>query len=130
IVDGGLLLNFPLGLLTDPGKDLESVMGKPDPKARVLGLFLDDQKSVPGVPERESFDDASIVQRSSRLIQTMNAAINKDLIEPHADKICAIGVRGYNVLEFDMTAERFGDLVNGGRCAMTAYLKEHRFAFR
>src|SRR5581483_9490388 len=51
IVDGGVLSNFPIGLVAERTPETLSIMGDTDPQAaQNLGLLIDETLAVPGVP--------------------------------------------------------------------------------
>jgi NTE family protein len=73
IVDGGVLSNFPLQLLTSHESDVAAVMGDTDPDgAPNLGLLIDETLPVPnaGQPATPKADDslkADLLQHTKRL---------------------------------------------------------------
>jgi predicted acylesterase/phospholipase RssA len=131
VVDGGVLSNFPLKYFLDPRHSKsDSVLGPlPEgPKARTLGLLLDETKEPPQPivsKKRERYAERLPVYESlSRLSDTMTSAWDKEAIEEAgATKlVCKIGVKDVDTLDFDMTDDQLKALVESGRQAMSDYL--------
>jgi predicted acylesterase/phospholipase RssA len=132
IVDGGLLSNFPLKFLLNDQKysTPDGLMG-PLPggqSARILGLLLDSNKEAPKEIARKKeryAERLAVYQSVSRLIDTITSASDKEAIEEYRAEphICRIGVRGVDLLDFEMTEDQLKALVKGGDTAMTDYLK-------
>jgi len=125
IVDGGVLSNFSLRLLVDEASpDIREIMGKGDREGgRILGLLLDEHKAVPGADVGNGLPEPKITERTARLMETLTGAWDRDIIEQHRKHICAIGARGFGMLEFGLSPDRLELLLNSGRCAMTEHLK-------
>lgn len=131
IVDGGILSNFPIKLLLHQDPETTNVMGEPT-SDHVLGLLIDEQLEVPGaVADSESdsnfsshidFKRLRMVQRVSRLINTMIKGHDVGDIRQHADKVCRLPAKGYGITEFDMNPARRQALINAGKMAMRQYL--------
>jgi predicted acylesterase/phospholipase RssA len=129
IVDGGVLSNFPLKYLVDGRHTQESgVLGafRSDVEARPLGLLLDETKEAAGAPSREEkrrmAEQLPAYQSISRLVDTMSSAWDQEAIDANLEKICRIGVKGYDTLDFDMEKSRLDLLVASGRDSMRDYL--------
>lgn len=123
IVDGGVLSNFPIRLIDQL---VPEIMGDTDPAAALnLGLLLDEALVVPGVnPAPPSLpQEMRVVQRLSRLMDTMMGAQDNDEIRQHADEICRLPVKGYGTTEFDMPDAKLKALVDAGHEALVAHLK-------
>ena len=139
IVDGGLLSNFPINLLTSTNNEVKTIMGNTDPSAVPnLGLLVDENLEVKDSgtaiencadgSEGELVDDfkrLKTVQRINRLVNTMTNAHDRLSIREHSDEICRLPAKGYGTTEFSMSAERLKALVNAGRNAMKEYFDKH-----
>ncbi len=128
IVDGGVLSNFPIRLIAEPAPDL---MGSTDPDGALnLGLLLDETLAIPGTnpPHPPPIGDLRVVQRISRLVDTMMGAQDNDDIREHAAEICRLPVKGYGTTEFDMPEPKLHALVQAGHDAVAAHLKGRSLA--
>jgi predicted acylesterase/phospholipase RssA len=134
IVDGGVLSNFPINLLTSGDPWVKAIMGgtEPDPTS-VIGLLIDESLPVedaPPAPEDDGEEDRIVdevkklrtVSRVSRLIGTMTGARDNQLIRSNEKIICRVPAETYGTMEFDMTEERRKALVRAGENAMAAHL--------
>jgi NTE family protein len=124
IVDGGVLSNFPIRLIDE---SVPEIMGDTDPDGALnLGLLLDENLAVPGVtPTRPPLplQEMRVVQRLTRLMDTMMGAQDNEEMRQHASEICRLPVKGYGTTEFDMPDARLQALVQGGRTALEAHLQ-------
>jgi NTE family protein len=129
IVDGGVLSNFPITLIAEPAPDL---MGNTDPNAALnLGLLLDEKLAVPGMDAAlppKPLGQLRVVQRVSRLIDTMMGARDNDEMRAHVQEICRLPVKGYGTTEFDMPDEKMQALVAGGFSTTIDHLKKRGLA--
>ena len=124
-VDGGMLSNFPISQLTAPNPAIMGTTTLPD--ALVLGLLLDGYLPIPGLPPappKKPSEDLKVVERVSRLIDTMMEASDNAGIETHSEAICRLPVLGVGTTEFDMSSQKLAALVNGGHAAMMNYLTQ------
>ena len=136
IVDGGVLSNFPLRLLTSHEPDVVAVMGDTDPDgAPNLGLLIDETLAVPnaGQPATSKADDSlkadllqhtkrlRTIQRIKRLVDTMTGSFDQRIIEMHGDEVCRLPAGGYGTTEFDMSEQRMTALIEAGRAAMNTF---------
>jgi predicted acylesterase/phospholipase RssA len=125
-VDGGMLSNFPIGLISGPATE---VMGDPPAsQALSLGLMLDEKLSASGAPPAspsEPVDDLKVIRRVEKLLDTMMGAADNAEVDAHASEICRLPVKGYGTTEFNMSSEKLAFLIQSSHDAMTAYLKEH-----
>jgi len=123
-VDGGVLSNFPIRLIAEPAPD---IMGDTDPNGALnLGLLLDETLAIPGtnpVLPPEPLEQLRVVQRISRLMDTMMGAQDNDEIRQRASEICRLPVKGYGTTEFNMADARLKALVDGGASAVIAHLQ-------
>lgn len=119
-VDGGVLSNFPLRLVTERVPD---IMGDTDPNAAgTIGLFLDGTIPADGKEGAAPRPRLRVADRVTRLIDTMTDAEDQRVMAAHQDCVCRIPVGGFGTTEFRMSAERQAVLINSGREAMTNYL--------
>jgi NTE family protein len=137
-VDGGVLSNFPIRLIDESVPEL---MGGTDPNGALnLGMLLDETLAIPGanptvsnptIPNAASPSNVAgqlrVVQRVSRLMDTMMGAQDNAEIRAHASEICRLPVKGYGTTEFDMPDARLKALVEGGRQAMLSHLTARNF---
>jgi len=123
-VDGGVLSNFPLALVTGSSADTEDIMGKTNPNgAGTLGLLLDETMEVPGVPDESTRRPRlRASDRATRLIDAMTGTSDAAVMREHADYICRLPVKGYGTTEFRMAKEKMSALIAAGRDAMNRYL--------
>jgi predicted acylesterase/phospholipase RssA len=131
IVDGGVLSNFPIKLIAE---SVPEIMGDTDPNGALnLGLLLDEMLAIPGtnpaLPPKD-LTQLPVVQRVSRLIDTMMGAQDNDEIRKHQSEICRLPVKGYGTTEFNMAAPKLRSLVEGGHGAMAAHLKSRGLSGR
>ena len=124
IVDGGVLSNFPIRLIAE---SVPEIMGDTDPAAALnLGLLLDENLAVPGVqptPPPVPLDEMRVVQRLSRLMDTMMGAQDNQEIRQRASEVCRLPVKGYGTTEFNMPDAKLQALVEAGRSAMVTHLQ-------
>jgi predicted acylesterase/phospholipase RssA len=129
MVDGGVLSNFPIRLIAE---SVPEIMGDTDPNGALnLGLLLDENLPVPGVaptPPPLPVDELRVVQRLSRLMDTMMGAQDNEEIRQHASEICRLPVKGYGTTEFDMPQPKLQALVDAGRASVTAHLQSRNLA--
>jgi predicted acylesterase/phospholipase RssA len=125
MVDGGVLSNFPIRLIAE---SVPEIMGDTDPGGALnLGLLLDENLPVPGVnpvPPPFPVNELRVVQRLSRLMDTMMGAQDNDEIRQHAAEICRLPAKGYGATEFDMPQPKLQALVETGRTSMVAHLRD------
>ncbi len=135
LIDGGVLSNFPLHLLTSELDEVREIMGPLDPDAAPnLGLLIDERLPVPGQPPvgTSAIDqvfELPALRRMTRLMETMLNAHDRAVIEASManGEICRLPAQGYGSLEFGMTDARRAALIEAGRAAAAAYL-DARFA--
>ncbi|MCC7539980.1 MAG: patatin-like phospholipase family protein [Deltaproteobacteria bacterium] len=135
IVDGGVLSNFPIQLLTANLAEVVEVMGDADPAAVPnVGFLIDENLRVEDAPQPgcEAEPDAGLLddllrsspaQRVRRLLDTMMHAHDRMVIERCManQEICRLPAGGYRTSEFDMSEPRLEALVQAGRRATKAY---------
>ncbi len=136
IVDGGVLSNFPIHLLTSTDKEVTDIMGDTDPAAVPnLGFLIDEKLTVKGSGEAEEPEGTDsteggmldnikrlkTVRRIGRLIDTMTGAHDLASIEAHKNEICRLPAKGYGTTEFGMKGDRMQALINAGEKAMREY---------
>lgn len=129
IVDGGVLSNFPIRLIAE---SVPEIMGDTDPAVALnLGLLLDETLPVPGVdPTRPpvSPDELRVVQRLSRLMDTMMRAQDNEEIRRRASEICRLPVKGCGTTEFNMPPDKLQALVEAGHDTMVSHLQSRNLA--
>jgi len=122
VVDGGVLSNFPIRLIAE---SVPEIMGDTDPNGALnLGLLLDEKLPVPGEPAKPPAVSSQlrVVQRLTRLMDTMMGAQDNQEIRDHASEICHLPVQGYGTTEFDMPDDKLQALVSAGQAALEAHL--------
>ncbi len=123
-VDGGVLSNFPLALVTESSPEIAAIMGNTDANgAGTLGLLLDHALPVPGAqvsdtrrPRLRSAD------RVTRLIDAATSTSDNSVMRLYPNLICHLPVQGYGTTEFRMSQDRMNLLIAAGRDAMNRYL--------
>ena len=133
ILDGGVLMNFPLRLLLEKSQQAEALMGPPSPRKDVhnIGLYLDDQRAIPGIEAGSSLlEDVPLYRTVSGLVETITDTWDQQVNEVFQDQICTIGARGIGALELDIDDVRLLMLVNSGACAMIEHLKKRGLAVK
>jgi NTE family protein len=127
MVDGGVLSNFPIRLIAESAPDIIEIMGDTDPNAALnLGLLLDKQLAIPGInpaAPSQSGEQLQVVQRVSRLIDTMMGAADNDEIRRRSAEICRLPVKGVGTTEFGMSDQKLQSLITGGHDAVVAHLE-------
>jgi predicted acylesterase/phospholipase RssA len=141
-VDGGVLSNFTIHLLSSTDDEVKAVMGEIDPKAAPnLGLLIDEKLPVAGSGEAEKPKGSAelagglldnvlrlkTVQRIRRLVDTMTSAHDQFSVEEHAGEVCRLPAQGYGTTEFDMSDTRLLALLAAGEKAMQAHLNVRGF---
>jgi NTE family protein len=128
IVDGGLLSNFPIELFVSRAKTVMAVMGE-EVSEHVMGLMIDESMEVPGAAvtppaqPKPGVGDLRTVHRISNLINTMTGARDKNVIDAFEKLVVRLPAKGYGTVEFDMSDERRGLLVEAGRGVMRDYMQ-------
>jgi NTE family protein len=132
IVDGGVLSNFPMHLLTTSLSEVVEIMGEADPLAIPnLGFLIDEELAVPGSAAAVRTSAApKPFRRVTRLIDTMLNAHDREIIERSLkdDEVCRLPAAGYGTAEFDMSPQRFDALVEAGRRAAQSYFDRREAA--
>ena len=119
-VDGGVLSNFPLRLVTER---VPEIMGNLDPDAAgTIGLFLDATIPADGKDGGAPRPRLRVADRVTRLIDTMTDAEDQRVMAAYPACVCRIPVGGFGTTEFRMSAERQAVLIKSGRDAMANYL--------
>ena len=125
IVDGGVLSNFPIHLLSTDLDEVVEIMGEADPFAIPnLGFLIDEELEVEGnPPAARNTATPKTLRRMTRLIDTMLNAHDRQIIERclENNEVCRLPAAGYGTAEFDMSPARFDALVRAGRAAARAY---------
>jgi NTE family protein len=124
IVDGGVLSNFPMHLLSTDLAEVVEIMGETDPLAIPnLGFLIDEELHVDGSPPARASTTPKPFRRVTRLIDTMLNAHDRQIIERclKNDEVCRLPAAGYGTSEFDMSPARFDALVRAGQRAAREY---------
>lgn len=131
IVDGGVLSNFPMHLLTSDLAEVVAIMGESDPQAVPnIGFLIDEELPVEGTADAGSrkgllarLAEARPIRRVRRLVETMMNAHDHAVIDLCLAKheICRLPAAGYSATDFDMGEERLRALVEAARRAARAY---------
>ena len=135
MVDGGVLSNFPLALVTSKSETVRAVMGDEDPDAVPnIGFLIAEElevKNAPAPEEEAAGEDGGVLQnvtrlrtvrRTRKLMNAMMAAHDKRVINANPEEICRLPAQGYGTTEFDMSAERLKALIEAGAAATHDYL--------
>lgn len=138
IVDGGVISNFPLGLLLSKDPNIREVMGRSSNPGRVIGLLIDTTLPVPGSEETtakksslEYFKPSDknwqmVIDRFTNLSDTMLRGHDNLVRLAYPDRVCRLPAQGYDTMEFDMSDERVELLLKAGRKAMADFLSTKR----
>lgn len=134
IVDGGLLSNFPIHLLSED-------MGSADPASRAanlailgdlpplpfIGFLIDEHLPVPGAPARPApRGRRHPLRRIGRLIETLLEAHHAAILEQCSTRkeVCRLPAADYSASELDMEPTRLHALVAAAEQATDRYLQE------
>ncbi len=126
IVDGGVVSNFPLFLLTD-GADEEVArsMGKPSTSNAAVGFYLDPTLDVEGAPAPTTADPTSPTRtRIDALLDTLMSARDNATFDAHRERVVRLPVRGYGTTDFDMSEARARSLFDAAVSATQAWLSK------
>lgn len=130
IVDGGVISNFPIHLISQDLKEVIEIMGDEDPQAIPnLGLLIDESLWAPewGEPKREEKRKSLFegpLNRVGGIINAMMGARDQAVIDQcmKNNEVCRIPAAGYGTTDFDMSPERFDALLDAARRALGEYL--------
>lgn len=132
MVDGGLLSGFPIELLVSNEPYVLSLIG-PRSGDQVLGLLIDESLPVAGAagsptppPGGLNLAHMRVVERITRMVDTMTSARDKMVIEAFAELVARLPAKGYGTLEFDMSDTRRERLIESGRSTMRAWFDRPR----
>lgn len=130
MLDGGILSSFPLELLVSDEPFVQALMGKASGNA-LLGLLIDETLRVPNDPDTGEMPPPGLdltslraVERIARMVNTMTTARDTMVLEAFTQLVVRLPARGYGTLEFGMSDERRGRLVESGRLAMQRWLAQ------
>ncbi len=128
IVDGGLLSNFPVELYVSNLDHVTAVMG-PKQNDNILGLLIDEELEVPGVPPPDTvenvlpdFSRIRTLARMKGLLDTAMHAHDKMVIDAFQHLVVRLPAKDFGTTEFDMTDARRDALVIAGASAMASFL--------
>jgi len=111
--------------------EVPDIMGNTDPNAALnLGLLLDEHLPVAGVDPTppKHLEQLRLVQRVSRLVDTMRGAQDNDQMLRHAKEICRLPVKGYGTTEFDMSETKMAALIDTGFSITMDHLRNRGLA--
>lgn len=130
VVDGGLLSNFPIELLVSSDATVQKVMGE-KPNDKVIGFLIDETVDVPGAPAlpgsalfHSGFSEFATVRRLQGLVETATRAADRGAIEEFGHLVVHLPAKGFGTTEFDMLPERRAAIIEAGRQAAEAYLRQ------
>lgn len=124
IVDGGVLSNFPMHLVSTELAEVIEIMGGHDPLAIPnLGFLIDEDLAIDDSPPPTSRSAPKPLRRITQLIDTMLHAHDRQIIERcmQNHEVCRLPAAGYGTAEFDMSPARFDALVQAGQRAARDY---------
>jgi len=129
VVDGGLLSNFPIELFISRDKVVLELMGTPKQNSAVLGLLIDEARSVTEKDgeltqpkSREpSVTDVLLVKRLLNLVDTVTQAHDKMVMDANQNLVVRLPAAGYGTTEFDMDEKKRNSLVKAGKRAMQEF---------
>jgi predicted acylesterase/phospholipase RssA len=129
VVDGGLLSNFPIELFISRDKDVQDLMGTPKQDSAVLGLLIDETRSVSEEKvesiqlenKRPKVTDVLLVKRLLNLVDTVTQAHDKMVIDANENLVVRLPAAGYGTTEFDMSDQKRNILVDAGKRAMREF---------
>jgi NTE family protein len=126
IVDGGVVSNFPLFLLTDHADDeVRAVMGDAAPTCEPLGFYLDPTLEVPGSGSLAPAAPDAVSPTRARIeaiLDTLMSARDNVVFDAHKQRVVRLPVRGYGTTEFEMSAPRAKALFDAAVVATNAWL--------
>lgn len=124
LVDGGIVSNIPMRLLTSKDPMVRRIMGDEEPGAVPnIALVLDDSRAAPGLalpaPRKRLLRTPG---RAADVVATMMEAHDRMSADSARDEICEIPVGGVGTTEFDMCERKRAALVRSGEAAMKEHL--------
>ena len=127
-MDGGLLSNFPLELVTSNLPEIQEIVGGESAEnADSIGLLLDEQQHVPGQSiTMANQKEGGFEHRLARLINAMTSARDRVVIERYHDIVCHLPVGGYGTTEFELSLERREALINTAYRHTKAFLQKKK----
>ncbi len=130
LIDGGVLSNFPIRLLTSELDEVREIMGEADPRGvGNLGLLIDERLPVVGCPPPApggalaGLFELGPLRRVQRIVETLLNAHDRAVVEAcmMSGEICRLPAHGFGALEFGMSGARRRALIEAGRVAMRDY---------
>lgn len=126
IVDGGMLSNFPIHLLSNPDPDTVTLLGEAPPRP-YIGFLIDEQLAVPDTPPMPPpRNPRHPLRRIGRILETLLESHHATIIEQCAARreVCRLPAAAYSSSELDMEDGRLRALVAAADAATDAYLRE------
>lgn len=130
IVDGGVLSNFPLALLTADSEQTVAMMDRQADDCRPLGLLLDEQIAVPNdpaggarAPSAQGLVMSRMFGRVGDLLDTMGMNRDGRAMRAHEELICRLPAKGYGTLDFGVDKARKQAMIDAAREATTRHLR-------
>lgn len=123
VVDGGMLSNFPIHLLSEPDAAL---LGEAPPRP-FIGFLIDEQLAVPDTPPMPPpRNPRHPLRRIGRILETLLEAHHAAIIEQCAARreVCRLPAAAYSASELDMEDGRLRALIAAADAATDSYLTE------
>jgi predicted acylesterase/phospholipase RssA len=131
IADGEILSTFPIELLLSDQPEVTAWVGEKR-HPHVLGLPIDEALPVPGAPPFVPHPTAAALgglPAAAALLDILDAvarSTDKATVNAVEGHIARLPGKGYHMLEFAMSNERFNALIAAGRQAMRRYFARHQ----
>lgn len=124
IVDGGVVSNFPLFLITDhTDQEVQAVMGVVEQPNDALGFYLDTTLAVPGTAHPPApTPEGPTRSRIDALLDTLMSARDNIVFDAHRTRVVRLPVGGYGTTEFDMSESRARALFDSAVGAANVWL--------
>lgn len=117
IVDGALLSQFPLEFFLSTQTEILEIMGERKAGNNVLGLLLDESRSVAGISStasarKQQFDKVPGVKLSRLLYNTLLSNSSRSAVSPLESHIIRLPVMGIDPYAFEITQEELLPVIN------------------
>lgn len=126
IVDGGLLSNFPMQLITGGNP---AIMGDTDPAGALnIGFLLDETLPVPGMEAEAEPQPGGRQHRMKRrinnLVTTLFSARDRETMRAHKGEICHLPAKGCPTVDMEMNEDKARLLLESAYAATLQHLKQ------